>query len=120
MKILISTLMAVGLVLAVGAVYADESMPIAEHMNIERGLLPLGNGVTYTEVFDTGIQCLSEGGAAGGGMAAEDTAQPLKKIGDVVTYNGVSFSGKAGVSCSWARGLDKEIAINNGVSFPGR
>ncbi len=115
MKILISTIMAVGLVLAVGAVYADEPMP-AEHMTV--GLLPLGNGVSYTQIFDTGIQCLGEGGAAGGGMAATETAIPFNKIGDVVTFNGVSYSKEPAVSCSWARGL--AISINNGVSFPGR
>ncbi len=120
MKKIISAVLALGLVLAVGSVYAYGDMSAAPQKTIN-GLTPLGNGISFTEIHNTAIQCSAEGGSAGGGMEAAGPAKPFSKVGDMVSYNGVSFSSvPSGPGCSWARGLGREMSIDNGVSFPGR
>ena len=131
MKILISTVMAIGLVFAVGLVYADEGMPIAADLrsvvqddNLTYGALD--NGVTFVGVGEKAIECSSEGGMAAGGMAAEGPIKDLRsfKQDDHIVYsapdNGVTFTGEnPALTCSWARGLGRDLKISNGITIPG-
>ncbi len=131
MKKLFPILAAMALVLAVGVVYADESMPMAKDMrsivlddNITYAALD--NGVTFVGVVDTGIKCASEGGEAAGGMAAGGVSKGLLRIvqDDRFIYaaldNGVSFSAEIPtLTCSWARGLGRDLELHNGITVPG-
>ena len=119
-------LAAMALVLAVGVVYADESMPIATDMrsivqddNITYAALD--NGVTFVGMVEPGIKCFSEGGEAAGGMAVSKELRRAVQD-DRFTYtaldNGVSFAAEIPtLTCSWARGLD--LDLHNGISVPG-
>jgi hypothetical protein len=131
MKKFIPIVTAIALVLAVGVVYGDESMPMAKDMrsivlddNITYAALD--NGVTFVGLVDTGIQCASEGGEAAGGMAAGEVSKDLRKIvqDDGFIYaapdNGVSFSAEIPtLTCSWARGLGRSLELHNGITVPG-
>ncbi len=126
MKKLILIMMAMALVLAVGVVYADETMPIAKDMrsivqddNIT--YVALDNGVTFVGMVEPGIKCFSEEGAAAGGMAGSKDLR-ARVQDDRFTYsaldNGVSFSAEIpALTCSWARGLSPEV--HNGITVAG-
>jgi hypothetical protein len=127
MKKLIPILAAMALVLAVGVVYADESMPVAKDLrsivqddNITYAALD--NGVTFVGMVEKGIQC-AEGGEAAGGMGA---GVGLRKIAQddrffyTAPYNGVSFSAEIpALTCSWARGLGRDLVLHNGITVSG-
>jgi len=127
MKKLILIMMAMALVLAVGAVYADESMPMAKDLrsivlddNITYAALD--NGVTFVGVVEPGIKCFSEEGAAAGGMASKELGAIVQD--DRFTYtaldNGVSFSAEIPApTCTWDRGLGRSLELHNGITVPG-
>ena len=117
MKKIIPFMTVLGLVLGVGLAFADESAPL--------GYAGRDNGVTFFAAVNTGIQCSSEGGMAAGGMAAEGAAKDVLKIvsGGIryMSPNGVSFSSEIpNLTCSWARGLGRDLELHNGVTFPGK
>lgn len=127
MKKFMLILTAMALVLAVGVVYADESMPMAKDMrsivqddNITYAALD--NGVTFVGLVEPGIQCFSEGGAAAGGMISKELRKAVQD--DRFTYtaldNGVSFSAEIPTpTCSWARGLGRSLELHNAITVPG-
>ena len=127
MKKLILIMMAMALVLAVGVVYADESMPMAKDMrsivqddNITYAALD--NGVTFVSEVEPGIKCYSEGGAAAGGMVSKELRKAVQD--DRFTYtaldNGVSFSAEIPTpTCLWDRGLGRNLELHNGITIPG-
>ncbi len=127
MKKLILIMTAILLVLAVGVVYADESMPIATDMrsivqddNITYAALD--NGVTFVGMVEPGIKCFSEEGAAAGGLVSKDLRAKVQD--DRLTYsaldNGVSFSAEIPApTCLWDRGLGRSIELHNGITVPG-
>lgn len=128
MKKLMLIVTAMVLVLAVGVVYADESMPMAQDIrsvvlddNITYAALD--NGVTFVGMVEPGIKCFSEEGAAAGGMASKE----LGAIGqdDRFTYtaldNGVSFSAEIPIpTCTWDRGLGRNLELHNGITVLGK
>ena len=129
MKKLTLIVTAMALVLAVGVVYAyaDEGMPMAKDMrsivqddNITYAALD--NGVTFVGEVEPGIKCLSEEGAAAGGMESKELRTIVQD--DRFTYtapdNGVSFAAVIpALTCSWDRGLGRNLELHNGITVPG-
>ncbi len=126
MKKLIPILTVMALVFAVGVVYADEGASMAKEdlriivLDDTNAYAAVDNGVTFVSLFDTGIKCLSEGGAAAGGMESKELRGIVKD--DMRTYNardnGVSFTAEIPeATCSWARGMSPEL--HNVITVPG-
>jgi len=119
MKKFIPILAAMGFVLALGVAYAGDMRSIVQDDGIRYS--PLAeNGVTFVGSFDSGISCV--GAAAGGMEAAHDLRGVVQD--DDLTYiapdNSVTFAPKGlGASCSWARGLGREMKLDNAVTIPG-
>ncbi|HXY55876.1 MAG TPA: hypothetical protein VEM40_14515 [Nitrospirota bacterium] len=118
MKKFIPILAAMGLVLAVSLVYAEDMRSVIQDDGI--AYAALDNGVTFVGSVDSGIQC--EGAAAGGMEPTSDFRGVVED--DALTYiapdNGVSFSSEAlGPKCSWARGLGHGMKLDNVVTIPG-
>ncbi len=126
MKKLIPILTVLGFVLAVGLVYADEAMPAKDLRSKvqDDGITYMApdNAVTFVGVVDTSIECSGEGGMAAGGLAEKEVRKVVQD--DRFTYiapdNAVSFSASIPEpGCSWARGLGRDLILQNGITIPG-